>query len=82
MQLVRGIYYYPSFFKIMTHKTINLFLKRPDFKKNAMYLINGVHRFCTCYAISLLYKLWTQFVIGISQHPLFLKMTFSKMLFI
>ena len=66
----------------MTHKTINLFLKKHDFKKNDMYLINGINKFHTWYTISLIYTLQTQFVIGISYHPSFLKMVFSKMLFI
>ena len=43
-----------------------------------MYLINGINKFFTCYTISPSYTLWTRFVIGISYHPSFLKMAFSK----
>ena len=64
-QMLGGINYYDSlFFKTQILKQLLYFLKKQDFEKYIISLINKINKVCTFYIITPFYTLWTQLVRG------------------
>ena len=59
MLLLNETTYYPSFLKIATSKQISLFLKKQDFLRSDIHLLNQINKVRIFYMITHFYRLHT-----------------------